>query len=1692
MAAPQRVGAVFRACTLNVRGFGEHPDKVAATVAWAAASEFDVVFLQEASTGSATPLAYAAQQLHTDLTWRGWSFYAPGPPKARGCWMLLKHSSHVQDPQQRVVANADGRILRVDLQLAGHPTTLLCVYAPATAAERVGFYSHAGPLAVCLAEVGERLVLLGGDFNCCVEAADYQGNRGGRGRQRAGEAGARALQRLMQAHGLVDVWRHSNGPAAVDVTHVSTHHTAARLDRWLVSEQAVEWVSSVRSLAARPLHTDHSPVTLSLALPLRVQLGKGRPCISSQVYDCPELEQRVTQILQSAADHLGQGPGVRAGTTFYRDLWEDTKRRVHIAAEQWTRDQRAEWLTQQAVWEANAAAAKHGFMAAPDAATAAAAAAVWATAAALPAAEFSRRGRRWVTACGVLDHLYGYSQGAFYAYEKAKPPPSPQFVSSIALPQGGVADLTTLAGTHAALTAFQQRFSAAEPGGQFRARVCDLQARQQLLDTLPARLSPAQAAAAEGPDGSGVLTVQELAAALQCMARGVAPGQDGLTVEFYLHFKQRALVLWQAALEEAFWAHGPAAQQAEAPLAAFLQAIFTMIHKPGKPAEQVTSYRPIALLNVDVRIAARALADRLQMPLEEVLIDISQSAFVAHRDISDNVLMQLAMADYARKHAHDLWLLLLDFASAYDNVDWGYLRDTMRAMGLQEQGHVRWAMVLHRGARGWISLNRWLHGPFPIESGLLQGSGASPLYWCIALQPLSSYLSSLRAQGRLATPQLPQACTAQGPVGIAAVQPSQSHADDTSVVVLRLGVDETVVRDAADLFYRAGGAPTSVPKCQALPVGPRAREQAEAAAAAPAAGAMPVVNMQQPVRYLGVALGPHLPLADRQRAAYSHQPGAIRAAASRWRSLVLNVLERAHVSKQCLASKVVYQLSYTPPTAGQLQPIQQSVRIFVALEPNPAERPPQLILRPSQLTCALPRGEGGLGYPMLRHFAVAMPAKAVIQLAGPATRAWQPLVRDLLADPLTGLSSWVITAPRAVALAPELDMWQLCVNAVADLQLERVVALADQSWWSVMVEPLLYNPPVDAGLLDLLCGGGAQPGVPLEARAWRRVWDVHAALHGRGGAPPQADLQQAALLVRAALPHEWQRQLDIAQPGRPEWEVAAAPQGLRPGAQQIACNTADGALHWVLRNGRMQPWEEDEQRAGVPAGLGWEPAAVVGVRKPLEDMTPEERDAQDLPQELRPPWPRTFWLLGPWRHVWLDPTVHGWRAGTRVVALPDFSVREARMRLLHREYGVEEARRQRAAGGGALGGAYAPGAGAWPRLWGIRPAARQAQQGRVDWDGSGIDRLQASWQASFDAKQRAEAQQQWEDEGGRPVGERDAAFAPQYDAAAQHRAPPRPQPAERQAAQEVRQAAREAAAAQGNAGGVPQPGVRCTALWARVTQWSAAHEGHRMVAWKVLHGALMVGALRSHLVDTLPCAGACCAACRAAGRGEVLETLTHAFMDCPAIAAALDWLLSAFAALAGVQPPRDPLVILADADWRWQAPLPKQRSLWTTFRLTFLGCAWEARMSGSFSAQGVVTAVVEALARGVRRDWSRVESDVRAGAIGLVPTVWFRGRDPTLKEDDFEAMWPPLGGWYRVQGGVQQQQQQQQPPAGRQGQRRAIEVRLSSVWPVPLVAAQAAAAGDGRAAGGNGQQPGAVGGNAGAPGAAGAEQAVER
>jgi len=111
------------------------------------------------------------------------------------------------------------------------------------------------------------------------------------------------------------------------------------------------------------------------------------------------------------------------------------------------------------------------------------------------------------------------------------------------------------------------------------------------------------------------------------------------------------------------------------------QSVIRLIQKKVKDPLELKNWRPISLMNVDTKIFAKVLADRLT-PLLPQIISENQNAFVRGRNIHDGIrTMDQAIAHLERKKEKG-GILAVDFSKAFDTIDHSYLWSAMEVMGI--------------------------------------------------------------------------------------------------------------------------------------------------------------------------------------------------------------------------------------------------------------------------------------------------------------------------------------------------------------------------------------------------------------------------------------------------------------------------------------------------------------------------------------------------------------------------------------------------------------------------------------------------------------------------------------------------------------------------------------------------------------------------------------------------------------------------------------------------------------------------------------------------------------------------------------------------------------------------------------------------------------------------------------------------
>ena len=119
----------------------------------------------------------------------------------------------------------------------------------------------------------------------------------------------------------------------------------------------------------------------------------------------------------------------------------------------------------------------------------------------------------------------------------------------------------------------------------------------------------------------GKLTLEECRKSLMCLGNGKSPGEDGFTVEFYKHFF--------GLFGQEFLDSVNAAYAYDENELSFSQrrGVITLIPKEDANLKDLSNWRPITLLNVDYKIASKAIATRIEKILP-LLINCDQTGFV--------------------------------------------------------------------------------------------------------------------------------------------------------------------------------------------------------------------------------------------------------------------------------------------------------------------------------------------------------------------------------------------------------------------------------------------------------------------------------------------------------------------------------------------------------------------------------------------------------------------------------------------------------------------------------------------------------------------------------------------------------------------------------------------------------------------------------------------------------------------------------------------------------------------------------------------------------------------------------------------------------------------------------------------------------------------------------------------------------
>ena len=233
--------------------------------------------------------------------------------------------------------------------------------------------------------------------------------------------------------------------------------------------------------------------------------------------------------------------------------------------------------------------------------------------------------------------------------------------------------------------------------------------------------------------------------------------------------------------------------------------LISLIHK-GKNLnrEEVNNWRPITLSNVDYKIIAKLLANRIKNVMDKI-IGKQQQGFIKGRNIANIIRGIDDILEYERyKNLNDL-LLVIDFKKAFDKINNHYIITVFEKYGFGEN-FLQWLNTILNNRTSCVKNGGYLSSFFTINCGVKQGCPIAPLLFVLGAEIL--------AQNIIQDDTIKGINTPGSNLQIKIMQ----FADDTSFFCKSL-IDIREILSRLKLFSRFSGLIINKNKCSILSMG---------------------------------------------------------------------------------------------------------------------------------------------------------------------------------------------------------------------------------------------------------------------------------------------------------------------------------------------------------------------------------------------------------------------------------------------------------------------------------------------------------------------------------------------------------------------------------------------------------------------------------------------------------------------------------------------------------------------------------------------------------------------------------------------------------------------------------------------------------------------------------------------------------
>ena len=406
-----------------------------------------------------------------------------------------------------------------------------------------------------------------------------------------------------------------------------------------------------------------------------------------------------------------------------------------------------------------------------------------------------------------------------------------------------------------------------------------------------------------------------------------SPGTDGFSNEFYKKFSDTVSPLLLGAFRHSL-------QTKELPKT-WGDAIITVIHKEGKDPTMCGSYRPISLLNCDLKIMTTILSRRLNSIIGEIIFP-DQCGFIMDRYYGNNIRRLLNVITYSQRAHKELMILGLDGEKAFDRVSYAFLFQSLEQFGFGPK-FINCIKVLYSDPRASVRVNGNCSSSFELERGCRQGCSLSPLLFNISIEVLAQLI---RAENGIKGVKIG---TEEHKISL--------YADDVLLYLTSPATSVPCLLDTIKTYGRYSGYKVNIDKTEAMDIGGTISQQTKS-----------LFSFKWPrngIKYLGIYITPTVDQLF--EANYPRLINKIRADIDRWTVLPLSLIGRIESVRMNILPRLLYPFQMLPvsvPTAT-FNSLNKLISRFIW-----QGRRPRIRFKTLQLA----KTEGGLALPNLKYY----------------------------------------------------------------------------------------------------------------------------------------------------------------------------------------------------------------------------------------------------------------------------------------------------------------------------------------------------------------------------------------------------------------------------------------------------------------------------------------------------------------------------------------------------------------------------------------------------------------------------------------------------------------------------------------------------------------------------------------------------